>query len=173
MGVEDCTHNTEMIKYLEEEEEEEKQVHDEKKLKNSQHDHNISTQLLLTGSKLATPITAPTMTTSTTPPATMLSKKFLSDGDNPESAASATCGITIEAVSAAAVNPVTVFSFREALTTNLPLDLGLDGDAAMDLEGRTGNGLKKASDPCSLFWALVKGVAIETGKVDTIFARPA
>ncbi|KAJ9687980.1 hypothetical protein PVL29_013953 [Vitis rotundifolia] len=99
----------------------------------------------------------------------MLSKKFLSDGDNPESAASATSGITIEAASAAAVNPVTAFSFKEALTSNFPLDL--DDAAAIDFEGRTGNGLKKASDPCSLFWvALVMGMgmAIETAKVEAI-----
>lgn len=99
----------------------------------------------------------------------MLSKKFLSDGDNPESAASATSGITIEAASAAAVNPVIAFSFREALTSNFPLDL--DDAAAIDFEGRTGNGLKKASDPCSLVWvALVMGMAIETAKVEAIVA---
>lgn len=52
----------------------------------------------------------------------MLSKKFLRDGETPD-AASATSGITIEAVSAAAVIPVTAFSFRDALTSSLPLDL--------------------------------------------------
>ncbi|KAJ6913907.1 hypothetical protein NC651_016228 [Populus alba x Populus x berolinensis] len=68
------------------------------------------------GSKLETPITAPTMAPSTTPPATMLSKKFLREGEDPDPAASATSGITMEAVSAPAVNPVTNFSFNEALT---------------------------------------------------------
>ncbi|WRX33363.1 K Homology domain [Theobroma cacao] len=47
---------------------------------------NYMAQLRLTGSKLATPITAPTRTTSTTPPATMLSKKFLRDGVTPSAA---------------------------------------------------------------------------------------
>uniref|UniRef100_A0A6N2N016 Uncharacterized protein n=1 Tax=Salix viminalis TaxID=40686 RepID=A0A6N2N016_SALVM len=67
-------------------------------------------------SKLETPITAPIMATSTTPPAAMLSKKFLREGETPAPAASATSGITMEAVSAPAVNPVTTFSFNEALT---------------------------------------------------------
>ncbi|KAL0345048.1 UNVERIFIED_CONTAM: hypothetical protein Sradi_4336100 [Sesamum radiatum] len=80
--------------------------------------------LRLTGSKLATPITAPTMAVSTTPPAAMLSRKFLSDGDTPL-AASATSGTTIEAVSAAAVSPDTAFSFNDALTSNFPTG-GLD-----------------------------------------------
>ncbi|KAJ6759596.1 hypothetical protein OIU74_026128 [Salix koriyanagi] len=56
------------------------------------------------------------MATSTTPPATMLNKKLLRDGETPGPAASATSGITMAAVSAPAVNPVTTFSFNEALT---------------------------------------------------------
>lgn len=71
----------------------------------------------MTGSKLATAMTAPKMTPSTTPPDTMLSKKFFSDGDNPGCAASAISGTTIAAASAAAVSPVKAFSFMEALTT--------------------------------------------------------
>jgi hypothetical protein len=71
----------------------------------------------LTGSKLETAITAPKMTPSTTPPDTILSKKFFSDGDNPDCAASAISGTTIAAASAATVTPVKAFSFREALTT--------------------------------------------------------
>ncbi|KAG5605692.1 hypothetical protein H5410_027184 [Solanum commersonii] len=67
------------------------------------------------GSKLETPIIAPRIAASTTPPAEMLSKKFLRDGETP-SAASATSGMTMEAVSAAAVNPVKAFSLREAFT---------------------------------------------------------
>ncbi|KAF5748441.1 hypothetical protein HS088_TW04G00395 [Tripterygium wilfordii] len=73
-------------------------------------------QARLTGSKFATPTTAPKMATSTTPPAAMLSKKLLRDGETPEAAASATSGITMEAVKAAAVSPVKAFSFKEALT---------------------------------------------------------
>ena len=89
-----------------------------------------------------TPITAPTITTSTVPPAAMLSKKFFSDGETPE-AASATSGTTIEAVSAAAVIAVTAFSFREALTSSLPLDLEGEDTA---FECLRGSGLKKASE---------------------------
>ncbi|XVF89030.1 hypothetical protein PTKIN_Ptkin19aG0098500 [Pterospermum kingtungense] len=42
------------------------------------------------------------MAESTTPPATMLSKKFLRDGETPDSAASAMSGMIMEAVNAAA-----------------------------------------------------------------------
>lgn len=115
-----------------------------------------------------TPTTAPTITTSTTPPAAMLSKKFLREGETPE-AASATSGITIEAVSAAAVRPVTAFSLREALTSSLPLDL--DAAAGVKaLEGLTGSGLKKVSEEdWILFWlALGNGIAIVTAVVDAI-----
>lgn len=71
-------------------------------------------------------MTAPTRRPSTTPPAAMLSKKLLRDGDTSGPAASATSGITIEIVNAAAVSPVTAFSFREACaTTSLALDFGV------------------------------------------------
>lgn len=107
-----------------------------------------SPQLRLTGSKLETPMTAPTRAASTTPPATMLSKKFLRDG---VTAASATSGTIMEAVKAAAVRPVTAFSFREALTSNL--ELGFD-DAATLFEARRGSGLKNESELCTtFFWA--------------------
>ncbi|OIV97365.1 hypothetical protein TanjilG_07117 [Lupinus angustifolius] len=69
----------------------------------------------LTGSKLDTPTTAPMMTPSTTPPAAMLSKKFFREGGT--AAASATSGTIIEAVNAAAVIPVTTFSFMEEALT--------------------------------------------------------
>jgi hypothetical protein len=100
----------------------------------------------LTGSKLETAITAPKMTPSTTPPDTMLSKKFFSDGDNPDCAASAISGTTIEAASAAAVTPVKAFSFKEALTT-------IRADRALkDLTGPTSG----AKDPVlRLLWATV------------------
>ncbi|KAJ7955958.1 Replication protein A subunit [Quillaja saponaria] len=95
--------------------------HDEMKEKNKKGKKTSPSQaseshVLLTGSKLETPITAPIRTPSTTPPARMLSKKFLREGETPDSAASATSGIIIEAVNAAAVNPVTAFSFKDALT---------------------------------------------------------
>lgn len=105
--------------------------------------HN-STQLRFTGSKFETPITAPNIATTTAPPAAMLSKKFFSDGETPGPAASATSGITIDAVRAAAVIPATAFSFNEDRTaTSLPLDFGVAAMGLRDLE--EGNGLKKAS----------------------------
>ena len=127
-----------------------------------------SAQVRLTGSKLDTPITAPTMATRTTPPATMLSKKFLRDGVTP-SAAWATSGIIIDVVSAAAVNPVTTFSLNEeeaALTWSRPLGLLT---APIDLHGFTGSGLKNASELGILFWvAPAKGRAIEAAEVEAI-----
>ena len=92
-------------------------------------------------------MTAPTIATATTPPAAMLSKKFLREG---VTAASATSGTTMEAVNAAAVKPVTTFSFKDALTSNLPLGL----DTATPFEARRANGaLNDASDVgTTLFW---------------------
>lgn len=124
-----------------------------------------SLQPRLTGSKLETPITAPMIATATTPPAAMLSKKFLREGDTPDPAASATSGITIEAVNAAAVSPVTAFSFKEACTSSLALDLDfVDKPPAID--GLIGSGLRKDWElgSCSnLFWdAEASGIAIET-----------
>ncbi|CAK9144167.1 unnamed protein product [Ilex paraguariensis] len=96
----------------------------------------------------------------------MLSKKFLRDGETPDPAASATSGITIEAVSAAAVNAVTAFSFNEALASNFPMGFG----AAIAFDGLTGNGLKKPSEVGSLFWlAEVSGIAMKTAEVEAIF----
>ena len=123
-----------------------------------------SSQVRLTGSKLATPITAPTIAPRTTPPATMLSRKFLRDGETPE-AASAASGSTMEAVNAAAVRPVIAFSLREAFTSSrLPLDFGFTATAFFD--GFTCSGWKKASEVglwSSLFWlAEVSRIAIET-----------
>ena len=51
---------------------------------------------------METATTAPTMATSTTPPETMLRRKFLSDGEIPGCAASATSGSTSAAATAAA-----------------------------------------------------------------------
>ncbi|GLT59056.1 hypothetical protein SLA2020_318990 [Shorea laevis] len=90
------------------------------------------------------------MTPSTTPLATMLSKKFLRDGEIPDSAASATSGTTMEAVSAAAVNRVTSYSLSaDALTSSLLPALVL---AAAALDGLMGSGLKKASELGALIW---------------------
>jgi len=91
----------------------------------------------LTGSKLETPITAPRIAVTTTPPETMLSKKFLREGETV--AASATSGEIIEAVNAAAVSPVTIFSFKDAFTTNLALRFV----AATDFDGFRVNGAFK------------------------------
>ncbi|KAK6944767.1 hypothetical protein RJ641_025869 [Dillenia turbinata] len=105
------------------------------------------------------------MTPSTTPPATMLSKKLFSDGVTPE-AASATSGITMEAVIAAAVAPAIAFSFiEEAFTWNLPPVFA----ASIAFDGLTDSGLKNASEPCSLFWMVeVNGKAIMTAEVEAI-----
>lgn len=90
-------------------------------------------------------MTAPTRTPSTTPPATILSKKFFREGDIPGCAASATSGINMAAVSAAALKPVAAFSLSDAQGTWKILLLNfIDGD-----EGPLGDsliGLKKASD---------------------------
>ncbi|CAN6541226.1 unnamed protein product [Malus baccata var. baccata] len=124
-----------------------------------------------TWSKLDTPTTAPMITTATTPPAAILSKKFFREGETPE-AASATSGITIEAVSAAAVIPVTAFSFNEALTRSLPLDFDAAGASAFEGLIGSGSGLKKhPAEDWILFWvALVNGMAIVTAVVDAIFS---
>lgn len=104
------------------------------------------------------------MATATTPPAPMLSKKFSSDG---LTAASATSGAIIEAVSAAAVSPVTAFSFSEALTWNFPA-AGFE----TNLDGLNGNGFKNvpAEEGAScLFWvARAAGAAMETAEVEAI-----
>jgi hypothetical protein len=82
-------------------------------------------QARLTGSKLETATTAPTMATSTTPPDTMLSRKFLSDGVSPDCAASATSGSTSAAAAAAAVSPAAAFSFMDADARTAILAAGL------------------------------------------------
>ena len=124
-------------------------------------------QVRFTGSKLETPIIAPKIAVTTTPPAAILSKKFLREGVTPAPAASATSGSTMEAVSAVAASPAIAFSFKEARTWNLAL---LDFDAAIGLlEGLKGNALAKASVLLTLFWvALVIGIAIETAEVEAI-----
>jgi hypothetical protein len=63
---------------------------------------------------LETATTAPAMPAKTTPPDTMLSRKFLSDGDSPGDAASATSGSTSAAATAAAVSPAVSFSCTDA-----------------------------------------------------------
>ncbi|KAK4757897.1 hypothetical protein SAY87_019198 [Trapa incisa] len=97
----------------------------------------------------------------------MLRRKFLSEGETPESAASATSGITIEAVRAAAVSPVMAFSLREALTSSFPHDLDAPaiGFFFNTLED---SGLKRHL--AGFLWAedAVKGIAIETAEVEAI-----
>lgn len=115
----------------------------------------------LTGSKLETPITAPTMAVSTTPPAAMLSKKFFREGETPL-AASATSGTTMEAVNAAAVNPATAFSFNEAFTSNFAAGF------ETTLDGLSGMPLTKAAVAGSLLAARVSGSAIDTAEVEAI-----
>lgn len=103
-------------------------------------------------------MTAPRMAVSTTPPATMLSKKFLREGVT-SPAACATSGTTMEAVSAAAVNPATAFSFNEAFTSNFPTAL----------DGLTGRGFTKPSAAGSLLWAARgSGSAMDTAEVEAI-----
>lgn len=84
-----------------------------------------------------------------------------------ETAASATSGITIEAVRAAAVSPVTAFSLREALTSNFPPDFDSQ-TVKFFLGGLTGSGFKK--HPVSFRWAdgAVNGIAIETAEVEAM-----
>ena len=76
---------------------------------------------------METATTAPTMATSTTPPDTMLRRKFLSDGVRLPCAASATSGRTIAAAMAAAVSPAVALSFidADALTAILAAAAGL------------------------------------------------
>ncbi|CAL9106222.1 unnamed protein product [Musa acuminata var. zebrina] len=111
-------------------------------------------------------MTAPPIALSTTPPATMLSRKFLRDGDRPGWAASATSGITNAAAKAAAVNPASACSFT---------DDGVDEEARTWRERRWGLGVclpafvgvlmewKKASEPeTALFWVAEEGEAKPT-----------
>ncbi|CAL5431611.1 unnamed protein product [Camellia sinensis] len=64
-------------------------------------------------------------------------------------------------------NPVTTFSFMEALTSNLPMVVFDPTTAA--LEGLTGSGLKKAAELGNLFWvAEVSGVAAKIAEVEAM-----
>ena len=131
--------------------------------RNHCRDHHSLFQVRFTGSKLATAITAPVRTTSTTPPEAKLSKPFFREV---VTAASATSGTIIEAVNAAAVSPVTAFSFIEARTLNFP---AVFGDTVFD--GRSGGGLKNAWElgTAAVFWpAFVSGIAIETAEIEAI-----
>lgn len=99
---------------------------------------------------MATPMTAPTRTVSTTPPETMLSKKFLREGESPGCAASAMSGITIAAVSATAVSPVTAFSFIDDAARISVLPLLFSGAGMVVAFGDSFIGLKKVSEPRGL-----------------------
>ncbi|CAL9054297.1 unnamed protein product, partial [Musa banksii] len=125
-------------------------------------------QLRFTGSKLATATTAPTITTSTTPPATMLRRKFLSDGETPGCAASATSGITNAAANAAAASPLIAFSFADDART-LRWLLGRHRPAAAGV-GRTGSmsGWKNASEPARGRLRPTPGIAMVTAEADAI-----
>ncbi|CAH9101823.1 unnamed protein product [Cuscuta epithymum] len=117
-------------------------------------------------------MTTPAMTATTSPPATMLSKKFFRDGEI-LSAASATPGVTKDAVSAAAVSPVTALSLSDALTSKFPAGF----DAAIGLDCLAGDiGFKKepkaAAVGCRLRAATVSGgITMETAQVEAIYLR--
>ncbi|RWW82831.1 hypothetical protein BHE74_00008681 [Ensete ventricosum] len=126
-------------------------------------------QLRFTGSKLATATTAPTITTSTTPPATMLRRKFLSDGETPGCAASATSGISNAAANAAVASPLIAFSFADDART-LSWLLGRHRPAAAGVGRRTGSlrGWKNASEPARGLLRPTPGIAMVTAKADAI-----
>lgn len=112
-------------------------------------------------------MTAPNIATTTTPPAAILSKKFFNEGETPDPAASATSGMTIDAVRAAAEIPATAFSLKEDRTARiLPLEMGAVAMGLRDL--KEGNGLKKASLESGLRVAWVNGKAIERAEVEAI-----
>ncbi|NBH29357.1 hypothetical protein D3Z60_27635, partial [Lachnospiraceae bacterium] len=72
----------------------------------------------------------------------------------------------MEAVKAAALNPATAFSWKEALTTNFAA--GLDTTAA-DLDDLRGRGLRKPSAEGRVLWAARgSGSAIDTAEVEAI-----
>lgn len=105
------------------------------------------------------------MTVSTTPPAAILSKKFLREGEIPEPAASATSGIAIEMERAVAARPLTAFSiFRlEVFTWNLREGMVEEEEG---LDGFKGNGLRKAM--VDRFW--VSGMTNDIAEVEAIFS---
>jgi len=70
---------------------------------------------LLTGSKSDTPATAPAIPPRTTPPARTLSNRFLSEGETPGMAASATSGMTKVASTARVVGTARSCFFSDAL----------------------------------------------------------
>ncbi|KAK4760070.1 hypothetical protein SAY87_023201 [Trapa incisa] len=101
----------------------------------------------------------------------MLSRKFLREGERLDSAASATCGITIEAVRVAAVSPVRAFSFREALASNLLPCPGVPA-YGLFLDSLAGSGLKKHSAGFLLAEeeevVVVNGMDMETAEAEAI-----
>lgn len=108
-------------------------------------------------------------TVSTTPPAAMLSKKFWREGEIPEPVASATSGITIETLRAAAAKPLTALSiFRfDAFTWNLSERMAAEEDDALD--GFKGDDLSKAmvfADDDNRLW--VSGMNNDTAEVEAI-----
>ncbi|KAD4180501.1 hypothetical protein E3N88_29092 [Mikania micrantha] len=104
---------------------------------------------------------APRIPPSTTPPATMLSKKLFSDGVTPD-AACATSGTTMDAVRTAAVKAVTVFSLMELLMTKR-----LEGAACRVFEDESVKGLKKEFvGGRVVLW--VNGIAMEATDVEAI-----
>lgn len=108
-------------------------------------------------------------TVSTTPPAAMLSKKFWREGEIHEPVASATSGITIETLRAAAAKPLTALSiFRfDAFTWNLSERMAAEEDDALD--GFKGDDLSKAmvfADDDDRLW--VSGMNNDTAEVEAI-----
>ena len=107
------------------------------------------------------------MPPSTIPPAPMLNKKLLREGVTPD-AACATSGTTMDAVRAAAVKAVTVFSLRELLTTTKRLDgtqLAVFGDETLSgLKKEAVGGTGRLVFMC--MW--VSGIAMETAQLEAI-----
>lgn len=108
---------------------------------------------------------------TTTPPATILFKKFVRDGEAPD-AASATSGITMYAANVAAVRPETIFSFKDAFTWSLEFTLDDEVNATAFDDFNDGIAFKKEASELNkllLFWLDdVNGIAIETAEVDAI-----
>lgn len=102
------------------------------------------------------------MAVRTTPPAAMLSKKFLRDGEKSFPAALATSGITIEAVNAIADRPFTVLSFNDAsIPTSLDFEVELFTIVVFFACGKGNDGFKKGLERF-LWVAWVSGKDIET-----------
>lgn len=94
----------------------------------------FAAHFLLTGSKVETAATAPPIATRTTPPATTLRSRFLSDGDTPGATASAISGTTAAAKTVRAAGQARLKSFFDPalMERRDPLEATLRGEG---LEG--------------------------------------